>query len=606
MIEFQYDNTSDRIIRMLDLPSSVPSDRRKLWQDIIQAKVKYMADDYVGSIESFKRVLTSYEPGFLGRLVESFLLRQLAIAVKEADDPIFAATLLNEVIDKNSSSDNSFMMDQVARAMLGIAAIYMDEGSFADSLEILDTLVDIYEGRSEASLMEVVVTACLARISCYMALGEYENAIESSDIFLAEYWDEEYEKYEPGGFLVGMVAEVKRKKAQACFQLGSMDDAIGLLDEIISAYENTLDRAQLKAALLSKMDKAEYLIDMGYPDSGVGLLMEIIDSEKDNARPEIQVTVADALLLVGRFFTSMGLTAKAVEAFTMVTELYGKTDDPDLVYRVAMAGLEKGMAFYEAKDSESAIHAFNSVVGSLDKVSSKHVQGELVSACLNKANIYYQVGFYDSAFKEYSSLIERYDKSDDPLILRCIAIARSNAGRILVNEKKLDDAIVLYAKNLEHLKGIDIEELTGYEAMAMLDLAEVLFAKGQRFEAMGILDSLTEKFKYHDDFFIMQQVAKSHIHKGDYYEDAADTIAAINEYNALIARFSGAKEAELAEYLALAMFRKAAVLVRSNQKTLAVKTYREFLKMHGNTDNSKIRDWIAIGRKDLAYLTSGN
>lgn len=296
LIEYQYDNTSDRIIKMLDLPSNVPTDRKKLWQDIIQAKVKYMADDYVGSIESFKRILTSYEPAFLGRLVESFLLRQLAIAAKETGDPVFAATLLNEVIDKNSGSDNSFIMEQVARAMVGIAAIYADEGSFADALEILDVVVDIYEGRSEALLMEVVVTACIARISCYMALGEYENAIESSDIFLAEYWDEEYEEYEPGGFLVGMVAEVKRKKAQACFHLDSLEDAIDLFDEVVSAYENTQERTQLKVALLSKMDKAECLIDMGYPDLGVGLLMEIVDREKNNARLEIQITVADALL----------------------------------------------------------------------------------------------------------------------------------------------------------------------------------------------------------------------------------------------------------------------------------------------------------------------
>jgi hypothetical protein len=302
----------------------------------------------------------------------------------------------------------------------------------------------------------------------------------------------------------------------------------------------------------------------------------------------------------------MGLTAKAVGTFTMVADLYGKTEDTDLVYRVAMAGLEKGMAFYEMKDSESAINAFNTVVGSLDKVSGKYIQGELVSACLNKANIYYQVGFYDSAFKEYSSLIERYGKCDDPLILRCIAVARSNAGRILANEKNLDGAMLLYAKNLEHLKGIDVEELMAYEAMAMLDLAEVLFAKGQRSDALGILDSLTDKFKYHEDFFIMQQVAKSYIYKGDYYEDVANTNVALNEYDALITRFSGAKEMELVEYLALAMIRKAAVFIRSNQKALAVKTYRDFLKVYDNSDNPKIRDWVTISKKDIAYLTSGN
>ena len=275
----------------------------------------------------------------------------------------------------------------------------------------------------------------------------------------------------------------------ALYSAHKFGEAIETCEEIVARFGSSDLPSVIERVAEARLNKGAILAELGRMEDAIRVFDDIVKySARHNGSGNTDDLWAAALTNKGLALANLGRAEEAVEAFDEVVARFGRSDLPDILEKVSRAAFNKGKALSKLGRHEDALRTYSEAVELIDRsVASGVVEGAF-KACVNKAGVQAVLGRLDESLETY----------EDALKLLAVHEAiskREYEARVFLNRaeslRRLNRASEALDACNEALCLVDSE---GANAKETELTAETLFEKAVVLEGMGRYDEALDSY----------------------------------------------------------------------------------------------------------------
>lgn len=246
-------------------------------------------------------------------------------------------------------------------------------------------------------------------------------------------------------------------------------------------------------------DKASALRELGELETAIGVYDDIVNRFGDTDSANLQWMVAGALIDKGRSRVEQGDFEAGLAAYDQVTKCFGKSDVPRLREQVASALIGKMFAQEGADEFRDSILTCEEVVERFGASGSPELLRDVAWALDGKGRAFRVLGDMQSAEEAYDEVITRFGSSNSAELLRRAAEAWIHKGRMRDRLENFERGVAVYQAAIERCDESGLSRLRRLLAAALIDMAVMQLECGRAEDALKScedvekwLDSVTD------------------------------------------------------------------------------------------------------------------
>lgn len=412
------------------------------------------------------------------------------------------------------------------------------------------------------------------------------------DEFVREVGKAEILKYAEGSVALDGLVD----RLGALYSAHKFEEAIEACEEIVARFGSSDHPSVIERVAEARLNKGAILAELGRMEEAIRVFDDIVRySARHDGLGNTDDHLAAALTNKGLALANLGRTAEAVEAFDEVVARFGRSDLPDVLEKVSRAVFNKGTALSELGRNEDALRTYSEAVELMDRSVAPEVVERAFKACVNKAGVQAGLGRLDES-------LETYDEALKLLAAHEAISKREHEARVFLNRaeslRRLNRVSEALDACNEALCLVDSEGANAREteltAETLFEKAVVLEGMGQHEEALNSYSDLIARFIGSQVNAIFGLAVSAVINKTLRLDTLGRIDEALNTYEALEQYSWDGQPETIVDLLEKAALNKAALRIKSGDHPTAIETATHVLnRIPAGSQKNRVRAlWI--------------
>jgi tetratricopeptide (TPR) repeat protein len=295
-------------------------------------------------------------------------------------------------------------------------------------------------------------------------------------------------------------------KAQRLAESGQLEDAIGIISELLAALE--ADGHQAVYAMVMVI-KGAVISALGRSEDAIAVYDELIARFAESDEPALQESVAMALINKGVRLGALERPEDEIAIYEEVIARFGENDEAVLQEPLAKALVNKGITLGALGRSENAIAVYDEVIARFGERQYLDLQGLVAKALVGKGISLGALGRSEDAVAVYVAVIARFGKSDEAALKESVAMALINKGVRLGALNRSEDEIAIYEEVIARFGESDEPALQEPLAKALVNKGVRLGMLGLLEEGIAVYDDLIARFGESNEAWLQEPLANA-------------------------------------------------------------------------------------------------
>ncbi|MDI2089949.1 tetratricopeptide repeat protein [Commensalibacter oyaizuii] len=496
------------------------------------------------------------------------------------------------------------------RAYTALQSGYMNlkDGKKLQAIGDFSFLADYYSNKHNLTVKQIVAEALLKKADLLVELRDPDGAILSLEQLSNLYLNSKDKK-------------LQYDSAQALFKEGSLllqqkqyEQAMIIFSHLVSVFGQD-ENLQIKRWVAQAMyAETEILTHWGKADVARNIHSSIIGQfikEKDHT---IKLVVAKSIMQKTVDHLQNREWGKALYNSNTFIRLFDKDPSPDITDYLAHNLLYRAEILHRVTDipddekelfgndpQSAALTTYDELLAKIKDKENDEYPRYRATALLGKAQILQQHQNYEESLKICNDIIKQFDKNDYQKIVDVVAKTFLTKAQILANLKQDKQAITVYDSILKtYHYSEDHPTINTVLISSYLEESQLLQKLNYKDEALKLLTSAIDIFQGTKNERLFYQVSKAFLDLAELQSDMKQYEQSVNTYTALIAA-AHHKAYPLTRYNgALAIMKKAELLIKLKKGAAIGQTYDQLLTFYKNDQDLKVRQVVAQGMYDHA------
>ena len=275
-----------------------------------------------------------------------------------------------------------------------------------------------------------------------------------------------------------------------------LGEAIEACEEIVARFGSSDHPSVIERVAEARLNKGAILAELGRMEDAIRVFDDIVKCSASHDGPgNTDDHWAAALTNKGLALANLGREAEAVEAFDEVVSRFGRSDLPDILEKVSRAAFNKGIALSELGRNEEALRTYSDAVELIQRSVAPEVVERAFKACVNKAGVQAELGRLDESLETYEDALKTLAAHEEISKPEYEAKVLLNRAETLRRLNRTSEALEACKKALRLVDsaGANATE-TELTAETLFEKAVVLEGMGQHEEALDSYSDLIARF----------------------------------------------------------------------------------------------------------------
>ena len=268
----------------------------------------------------------------------------------------------------------------------------------------------------------------------------------------------------------------------------------------------------------------------------------LVERHRRLGNPFWRIRVAGDLLDIGARLAESGEGARSIEFNEELIRHFDSMPIPEVQASVAKALLNKAVATQRVSDHEAAVSAFSAVVERFGESEEPDIQECVGAALLNTGFHHGRLGDPEAAMAAFDGAIRRFGESHGPRLRLCVAMSLRNKGSTLAglgSPSSMDRGIATWDDLIDRF-GDDCEpDIQVQVASALTKKAAVHMQMGRGEVAVAACDEAVRRYAESDQLDLRRQVATALEFKAMILNQMGRGREALVTHDALVREFGG-------------------------------------------------------------------
>lgn len=480
----------------------------------------------------------------------------------------------------------------------------------------------------------------------YQAMGDFSYIIENFDTTY-------------NSKIKNLVAQSLLKKADLQIQIGDLQGAVLSLEHLNNQFIDSNDLQMQYYVCQSLLKEGQLLAQQGQFEPAMIVLSHLVSKFGKDKRPSIRRFVAEAmynetLVLnhIGKEDISLNVASSIISTFmqdkdqdirlitakaimqrlsnrlknkewslalynsTIFIQLFANDPSPtikrffmlnllhraEILHRVKKIPPEDQKLF-GTNPQQHALDTYDQLLSMLHPSTDNEDSIYEATAWLGKAQILFTKKNYTEALKYYEDIIHRFSDSTNDKLQLIVAKALLGKAQLLRDTQKIQQALDTYTSILTHYPYKNKQnELMNVVLTAYFEKAQILQHEGQDQAALTLLNDALEQSKEEKEEHLFSKISAIYLEYAALQIKLNQNEQALNTYTSLIALAHHYHNVETRYDGALAILKKAALLISMGKPVEAGQTYDLLLKFYGDDQEENIKELVAQGLYNHAHM----
>lgn len=400
-----------------------------------------------------------------------------------------------------------------------------------------------------------------------------------------------------------IVAEALLKKAELLVDVKNVDDAILTLEQLSNLYLNSKNKKLKFDVAQALYTEGNLLLEQEQYEPAMITLSHLVSVYGTSDHIKIKRMVAQAMYKETEILNHWGKTDTALNIHSSIIEQFIKEKDPTIRLIVAKSIMARTADRLKNKEWGQALLNSNIFIKVFDKDTSPVIKDFLAHNLLYRAEILHRVitipqeqkdlfgtDPQSAAFKTYDQLLAVTAHLDSGEYPRYRATALLGKAQILFKRKKYNEALDLCNQIYESFAKNDAIKIKEVVAKSLLTKAQILNATLQYKQALVIYNLILQSYHYNEENFTINSVLLSaYIEESTLLEQLNDNTEALKLLMNAIMTFKDTHNERIYYQVSEAYMAMAALQVKMKLYDEAITTYTSLIAVAHHKELPSIR-----------------
>lgn len=400
-----------------------------------------------------------------------------------------------------------------------------------------------------------------------------------------------------------IVAEALLKKAEVLVEVKNVDDAIITLEQLSNLYLNSKNK-KLKFDVAQALSiEGGLLLEQEQYEPAMITLSHLVSVYGTSDDIKIKRMVAQAMYKETEILNHWGKTDTALNIHSSIIEQFIKEKDPAIRLITARSVMARTANRLKNKEWGLALYNSNIFIKIFDKDTSPIIKDFLAHNQLYRAEILHRVTKIpqeqkelfgtdpqSAALKTYDELLAATAHLNDGEYPRYRATALLGKAQILLQHKKYTEALDLCNQIYEIFSTSDAIKIKNIVAKSLLTKAQILNATQHYKQALVVYNLILQSYHYNDeDYTINSVLLSAYIEESTLLERLNDSTESLKLLKQAIMTFKDTNNEHIYYQVSEAYMAMAALQVKMKLYDEAVTTYTSLIAVAHHKELPAIR-----------------
>lgn len=400
-----------------------------------------------------------------------------------------------------------------------------------------------------------------------------------------------------------IVAEALLKKAEVLVEVKNVDDAIITLEQLSNLYLKSKNKKLKFDVAQALFTQGNLLFEQEQYEPAMITLSHLVSVYGTSENIKIKRMVAQAMYKETEILNHWGKTDTALNIHSSIIEQFIKEKDPTIRLIAARSVMARTANRLQNKEWGLALFNSNMFIKIFDKDTSPIIQDFLAHNLLYRAEILHRVKKIpqeqkklfgndpqSAAFKTYDELLAATTHINSGEYPRYKATALLGKAQILLQHKKYTEALDLCNQIYEAFSTNEAIKIKNIVAKSLLTKAQILNATQQYKQALVVYNLILQSYNYNDKNFTINSVLLSaYIEESALLEQLNDNTEALKLLEQAIKIFQSTHNEHIYYQVSEAYMAMAALQVKMKLYDEAIATYTSLIAVAHHKELPAIR-----------------